>query len=46
MSEEINSNSEISLIILKANLSYVLKKCMFMFMKYLIATNVACLNLL
>ena len=31
-----DSNSKISLIILKENLSYVLKKCMFMFINYLI----------
>ena len=34
-----DSNSKISLIIPKGNLSYILKKCMFMFIKYLIATN-------
>ena len=31
-----DSNSKISLIIPKGNLPYVLKKCMFMFIKYLI----------
>ena len=34
--QTLDSNSEISLIILKGNLQYVLKKCMFMFIKYLI----------
>ena len=37
--ETLYSNSKISLIILKGNLSYVLKKCMFMFIKYLIVTK-------
>ena len=35
----------ILLIILKGNLSFVLKKCMFIFIKYLIATNVICFAL-
>ena len=34
------SNSKISLIILKGNLWYALKKCMFVFIKYLIVTKV------
>ena len=34
------SNSKISLIILKVNLSYVLEKCMLMFIKYLIVAKV------
>ena len=33
------SNSKILLIILKGNLPYVLKKYMFMFIKYLIKTT-------
>ena len=33
------SNSKISLIIPKENLTYVLKKYMFLFIKYLIATK-------
>ena len=33
------SDSKISLIIQKRNMSYVLKKCMFMFIKYLIVTK-------
>ena len=36
MFQTFDSNSKISLIILKENLSYVLKKCMFMFINYLI----------
>ena len=38
--QALDSNSIISLIILKGNLSYILKKFMFMFIKYLV-TNVA-----
>ena len=38
--ETLNTNSVFSLIILKGNLSYVLKKYMFMFIKYIIVTNV------
>ena len=38
--QTLDSNSIISLIIL-GDLSYVLKKCMSMFIKYLIVTNVA-----
>ena len=34
-----SNSSKISLITLKGNLSYVLKKCMFMFIKYLIVTK-------
>ena len=41
----LDSNSIISLIILKRNLSNILIKCMFMFIKYLIVTNVACFSL-
>ena len=37
--ETLYSNSKISLIILKGNPSYVLKKCMFMFIKHLIVTK-------
>ena len=33
------SDSKISLIIQKGNMSYVLKKCMFVFIKYLIVTK-------
>ena len=40
-----DSNSKILLIILKGNLSYVLNKCMLMFVKYFILTNVACFSL-
>ena len=35
----LDSNSKISLIILKGNLPYVLKKSMFMIIKYLIVTK-------
>ena len=35
MFQTLDGNSKILLIILKGNLSYVLKKCMFMFIKYL-----------
>ena len=34
-----DSNSKISLIILKGNLPYVLEKCLFMSIKYLIVTK-------
>ena len=44
MSEAINSLI-IPLIILKGSLSNALKKCMFMFIKYLIVTNIACFSL-
>ena len=37
--QTLDSNSKISLIILKGNLSYVLIKCMFMFIKNLIVTK-------
>ena len=37
--QTLDSNSKILQIILKANLLYVLKKCMFMFVKYLIVTK-------
>ena len=37
--QTLDSNTKISVIILKGNLSYVLKKCMFMFIKYLIVTK-------
>ena len=37
--QTLDSNSKISLIILKGNLPYVLKKCMFVFIKYLIVTK-------
>ena len=39
MFQTLYSNSKISLFILKGNLSYILKKCMFMFIKYLIVTK-------
>ena len=35
MLQTLDGNSKILLIILKGNLPYVLKKCMFMFIKYL-----------
>ena len=35
MFQTLDGNSKILLIILKGNLPYVLKKCMFMFIKYL-----------
>ena len=43
--QTLDNNSKISPIILKGNLSYVLKKCVFMFIKYLAVTNVACFSL-
>ena len=43
--QTLDSNSKISPIILKGNLPYVLKKCVFMFIKYLVVTNVACFSL-
>ena len=39
MFQTLDSNSKIPLIILKRNLSYVMKKWMFMFIKYLIVTK-------
>ena len=38
--QTLDSNSKILLIILKENLLHVLKKCMFMFIKYLIVKKV------
>ena len=38
--QTLDSNSKISLIILKGSLWYVLKKCMFIFIKYLIVRKV------
>ena len=43
--QTLDNNSRISLIILTGNLSYVLKKYMFMFIKYLIVIDVACFSL-
>ena len=43
--QTLDSNSKILIIILKANLSHVLKKWMFVFIKYLIMTNVAYFSL-
>ena len=37
--ETLYGNSKISTIILKGNLSYVPKNCMFMFINYLIVTK-------
>ena len=37
--QTLDSNSKILLIILKGNLPYVLKKCIVMFIKYLIVTK-------
>ena len=42
--QTLDGNSIVLLIILKGNMSYVLEKCMFMFKKYLIVTNVACFS--
>ena len=44
MFQALDSNSKISLTILKGKLPYVLKKCMFMLIKYLIVTNIACFS--
>ena len=38
--QTLGSNCKISLIILKGKLSYILKKCMFKFIKYLILIKV------
>ena len=43
--QTLGENSKISLIVLKGILSYVLKKCAFMFIKYLIVKNVECFRL-